>query len=148
MRTLTCHCCGADITAPQFHKGHAYGWTCIKKVAPKQKRTRDNGLWIKADNVEIVKVAENSLRQLIKATVKGVVFKAWFYADPMIFAKTGEFVPQHEGTINIDGLVKIAKYSNGTKPCFKGIEVVQGRNEKGKLVATDVIDTKTGKSLF
>lgn len=39
MSNLTCFCCGADITAPQFYKGRAYGYTCITKVSD-QKRTK------------------------------------------------------------------------------------------------------------
>lgn len=35
---LKCECCGSDITAPQFHNGKMYGYTCITKVAPKQKK--------------------------------------------------------------------------------------------------------------
>lgn len=37
---MKCSCCGADITAPQFHEGKAYGWTCILKVRPKAKRNK------------------------------------------------------------------------------------------------------------
>lgn len=35
---LRCECCGSDITAPQFYNGKMYGYTCITKVAPRQKR--------------------------------------------------------------------------------------------------------------
>lgn len=35
-----CHCCGADITAPQFHNGLMYGYTCITKVAPRQRKNK------------------------------------------------------------------------------------------------------------
>ena len=37
---LRCACCGSDITAPQFYKGQMYGYTCITKVAPKQKKNK------------------------------------------------------------------------------------------------------------
>jgi len=148
MRTLTCYCCGADITAPQFHEGHAYGWTCIKKVAPKQKRTRDNGFWIKADNVEVIVADKEVLRQKLRATVKGTGFATWFYADPKVFAKTGEYVPQFVGDITLDGLVKIAKYANGSTPLYSHIDIIQERDKKGKLFVADVVNRKTGKSLL
>lgn len=38
---IRCACCQAEITAPQFHNGKPYGWTCIHKVAPGKKRTKD-----------------------------------------------------------------------------------------------------------
>lgn len=38
---ILCHCCGADLTMPQFHNGKPYGWTCIHRVTPKQKRSKD-----------------------------------------------------------------------------------------------------------
>lgn len=37
---LQCACCGSDITAPQFYNGQMYGYTCITKVAPKQKKNK------------------------------------------------------------------------------------------------------------
>lgn len=39
-KILTCTCCGAEITAPQFFNGKPYGWTCIKKVNPAAKQVK------------------------------------------------------------------------------------------------------------
>lgn len=36
-KSLNCFCCGAEITAPQYFNGKAYGYTCITKVSG-QKR--------------------------------------------------------------------------------------------------------------
>lgn len=50
---LKCECCGSDITAPQFHNGKMYGYTCITKVAPKQKKNSAKDLIvIRFDHVE------------------------------------------------------------------------------------------------
>lgn len=38
---IICHCCTAELTMPQFHNGKPYGWTCIHRVAPGKKRTKD-----------------------------------------------------------------------------------------------------------
>lgn len=38
---IICHCCTAELTMPQFHNGKPYGWTCIHKVAPGKKRSKD-----------------------------------------------------------------------------------------------------------
>lgn len=48
--SMTCTCCGAFITAPQFHNGKAYGWSCIKKVNPAAKQSK-----VKFVAVEVVK---------------------------------------------------------------------------------------------
>ncbi len=48
---MKCHCCGADITAPQFHEGKAYGWSCINRVAPGKRRRKL--ACVQADRVEI-----------------------------------------------------------------------------------------------
>lgn len=37
---LFCNCCGTEISNPQFYNGFAYGYTCIKKVAPSFKRKK------------------------------------------------------------------------------------------------------------
>ncbi len=47
---IKCTCCQADITAPQFHNGKPYGWTCILKVKPNAKRSKKS-TWIKADEI-------------------------------------------------------------------------------------------------
>ena len=144
---LNCYCCGAEITAPQFHNGHAYGWSCILKVSPKQKRTKNNGLWIQADSVEVL--GDNtSTRAYIKATFKnGKSVKVAFYGvvDPDTgYIKQGK----HQPYITDDGMVKVAKYSNGTGRIYRSIIINQSRDEKRKLYVTDVICSKTKQSLL
>jgi hypothetical protein len=38
--SIRCTCCQTELTAPQFHNGNPYGWTCIKKVDPSHKQTK------------------------------------------------------------------------------------------------------------
>lgn len=40
MKTLTCACCGSEVTCPQFFDGKVYGYTCIKKVNPAAKQSK------------------------------------------------------------------------------------------------------------
>lgn len=40
MAIIRCTCCQAELTAPQFHNGFPYGYTCIKKINPEQKQTK------------------------------------------------------------------------------------------------------------
>lgn len=53
MKILTCTCCGAEITAPQFFNGKPYGWTCIKKVNPAAKQVKLK--FVAVEKVEIVR---------------------------------------------------------------------------------------------
>lgn len=39
-KIVQCTCCGSDVTMPQFFNGKPYGYTCILKVAPSQKRVK------------------------------------------------------------------------------------------------------------
>lgn len=105
-----CACCGADITAPQFYKGKAYGYTCITKVSP-QKRVKDPGLWIKPDSVTIT-MEEG------KATGKAVcIFRGIKFVTSIYQSNEGE----HWGPCFKGGLLLLAKYKNGTKPAWRGI---------------------------
>jgi hypothetical protein len=51
---LNCVCakCGEELTAPYFHDGLTYGWTCIKYVNPGVKITPIKGIWVKCEIVE------------------------------------------------------------------------------------------------
>lgn len=48
---MQCQCCGAEITAPQFYNGKAYGWSCILKVAPKYNRSKVH-TYVQAEAIE------------------------------------------------------------------------------------------------
>lgn len=41
MKTYKCTCCGSDVTAPYFYGQGVYGWSCIKKVNPAAKKTKN-----------------------------------------------------------------------------------------------------------
>ena len=68
---LACFCCGADITAPQWFKGNAYGYTCITKVSDQKRSKNNNIVYVKADSV----VVDIENRQAI-ATLNGVEYVA------------------------------------------------------------------------
>lgn len=40
-KPFECAHCGAGVSAPYFHEGDVYGWTCIKFVNPKAKRYKN-----------------------------------------------------------------------------------------------------------
>lgn len=54
-----CSCCGAEVTAPQFHNGKVYGWTCIMKVKPGAKQTKTK--WLLLENAKITAMKQSPL---------------------------------------------------------------------------------------
>jgi len=51
--SLSCACCGSEITAPQWYKGKPYGWTCITKVSgQKRKKSKAEYIPVSLDTFE------------------------------------------------------------------------------------------------
>ncbi len=139
-RTPVCCCCGAVLTAPQFYKGRAYGWSCITKVSS-QKRSRDSGLWIKADHVEFQQ-EEGFAYGTIIATVGDTKFSG--RAMIANYGQDGEHIVGR--SITIDGLIPVAKFANGSNHLFRNIRVVQSRSD-GKLFPVSVVNERTKEVL-
>lgn len=78
LSVLRCSCCGAEITCPQFHNGKPYGWTCIHKVAPGQKRIKKE--YLAVDRFRIVS-GEGTQRQVFKVEYQGRVFSIAILTD-------------------------------------------------------------------
>lgn len=118
MKTLICSCCGADITAPQFHNGKAYGYTCITKVS-KQKRVKDAGYWVMADSVEFVPDSPTVKRGKLVAMVKGIEFSCVSYDGV--------------SSANINGgMVKLSNTLNGNSPVYSDSAIFI-KTEGGKV---------------
>jgi hypothetical protein len=47
---VLCHRCGEVITAPYFHEGKPYGYSCIKIVNPTIKKKQSKEHWVIADS--------------------------------------------------------------------------------------------------
>lgn len=132
---LTCACCGADITAPQFHNGKAYGWTCIKKVNPQAKQVKNSGVWVKADSLEVIPDKEGSSRGTVTALVNGVKFSGITYG-----------IGTNNDTRNIrGGLVRLLDEKNIL--CWKGLNSGKSYDAKGKQHFR-ITCTRTSKVLF
>jgi hypothetical protein len=143
-----CHCCGADITAPQFYNGEAYGWSCVLKQAPAFKRSRNVGFWIKADAVEFSKDTDSN-RFTIVATVKGIKFSESAYIDLAHYNATSEEQPMFKKNIQ-GGLIRIATHNNGNDCLWKGISVKTELDSKHKVqpVSIEHYARKTAKILW
>lgn len=116
-----CTCCASDVTIPYFHNGAAYGYTCIRKLFPSTKKVKDSGLWIDC-TVAVHKHDTNGTYAFV-ATLSN-----------------GERIVEHSyvsnKSINIaptSGLVRVAKYANGSCPIWEKLDVIQERDESGKL---------------
>lgn len=123
-RPVLCSCCGTECTMPQFYNGKPYGYTCITKVAPDYKRSKDNGLWIATDKTEVIHANKSTPQAMLKVFVNGVSFNV-----PCRVDKDSNLV---ECKYYRDRYLRIAEYKNGASPLFKSIEILQGVNSKGK----------------
>jgi hypothetical protein len=132
---LTCACCGADITAPQFHNGKAYGWTCIKKVNPQAKQVKNSGVWVKADSLVVIPDCAGSSRGIVKATINGTTFSSITYR-----------IGADNDTTNIrGGLVRLLDEKGLL--CWKGLDSGLNYDEKGQK-HYKIRCTRTNKVLF
>lgn len=69
---IRCTCCQAELTAPQFYNGHPYGWTCIKKVDPAQKRTKT--VYLACDSFKVLQAGQRNVVAIqVGATKKTIV---------------------------------------------------------------------------
>lgn len=72
MAIIRCTCCQAELTAPQFHNGYPYGYTCIKKINPEQKQTKIK--YISVDAFKVVQQAGTRFVICVKFDGKWVQF--------------------------------------------------------------------------
>lgn len=138
MAVFSCACCGSDVTAPYFHNGHVYGYTCIKKVDPSIKKVKDAGLWISADSVEVSQV-EGLQKIRLVAKVGKFSFAEEVYGT----------METHRTSIIMAGakMVKIAQCQNGSDGIWKNFEIVQ-RWEGGSRLPVEFKHWKTQKVLI
>lgn len=125
---VLCTCCKSELTKPQFYKGKPYGWTCIKKVAPKAQQTKD--VWIQGELVSFDKVSDNALRIEAIAKANGRTYKSFGY-----LSNSGEF----EGAyyIGAGGEIKLTEFG---KPVWRGHYIDQDTKE--------LIDERTGEVII
>lgn len=73
---IRCTCCQAELTAPQFYNGNPYGFTCIKKVDPTQKRNKT--IYVACDSFKVIQAGQ---RNVVNITVGGKVKQVVCYGD-------------------------------------------------------------------
>lgn len=130
-KVYQCFCCGSEVTAPQFYKGKVYGWTCIKKVDPSAKRSKDNGLWVKFDSVEMTQPDLERCRFVPVVTVNGKRFTLdAIYSDDLNRCRD----------LAVDSkLFKIADHAHGAKPLYKAPVIVTEEQSNGSHIVVDVL---------
>lgn len=145
---IKCHCCGADITAPQFFNGKPYGWSCVLKQSDKYKRTRNTGFWITADEITFKKDVSSN-RFIITATIGGECFSEYAYIDLEHYKKTGQEQPKLAKNIQ-GGLVRIATNNNGSDVLWKltTVETAKDGKHKPYPIAIEVYSRKGTKKIW
>lgn len=67
---IVCHRCGEIITAPYFHDGKPYGYSCIKIVNPSAKKNKYKEHWVIADSHNLNPAGGKHLVTAISGAVK------------------------------------------------------------------------------
>ena len=104
--TCYCHRCGEEITAPKFHNGYAYGYSCYEIVSGKRARSSDKTKYVE---VELITPISNDIRRYDPLRVKyndktynlGVVIKSAnlniFYGNRIVITEDGKvFMKTHD----------------------------------------------------
>ena len=73
---IRCTCCQTELTAPQFHNGNPYGYTCIKKVDPARKKSK-----VVYVECEAFKVVQAGQRNIVNVKVGGKWVQIVCYGD-------------------------------------------------------------------
>ena len=113
-----CFCCGSEVTAPQFHKGRVYGWSCIKKVSDQPRVKLGNAKYTKANSVSIKELGRGWMAQ--SATINGVEYTITSMVQIMDTATCMVEIIDHKG-----------------KPTLKGVRQTQDENGYIDGVYTD-----------
>ena len=75
---IQCHRCGEVITAPYFHEGKPYGYSCIKVVNPTVKKNKHKEHWVKADTHNYINAGRKCF---VTAIAAGVTRKSFVVYD-------------------------------------------------------------------
>ena len=139
MAIFSCACCGSDVTAPYFHKGFVYGYTCIKKVNPAAKKVKDAGPWISVDSVT-VELVEGFNKVRAVAEIGGFKFSEIAHGD--LDANGLKFIMPNAK------MMKVAEFKNGSNCLHKNFDITQKRDQNGCAVAPlEFLHHKTQKIL-
>lgn len=105
-----CFCCGSEVTSPQFHKGHVYGWSCIKKVSDQSRVNLGKSKYTKADSVDIKDLGRGWMDQT--AVINGVEYAASSMVQIMDSSTCLVQIIDHNGKPTLKG-VRQAQDENG-----------------------------------
>ena len=105
-----CALCGEELTAPIAYNGAFYGWTCIKKVNPAAKKSKDKTFWVEA----ISFTSETSINDLgneftvIKARFQGDNYKESTFTDVKAYFPNQNVIIQGD-----KAFINLMAYKNG-----------------------------------
>lgn len=146
LKPVTCACCGADITAPQFYNGKAYGWSCVLKQSGSFKRTKDTGLWLQG---KIIKVETENARLHVLIEVLGKKLWVSSYFDQEAYAANGEYLKclRTPDNFTATGLIRISRYKHGGTGSIepRTFELItEPTGKSGKMAITSIRTTTSG----
>lgn len=82
MPALRCHLCGEIITCTYQFNGNVYGYTCITKVNPGTKKSKNKEHWVSADSFTSELLDNGNIK--ILAMYKGNHYKTGKFVDFII----------------------------------------------------------------
>ena len=139
MKAILCTCCGAELTAPQFHNGHPYGYTCVQRF--NVKPFKDTGLWVVADKIEEF-VDEKTGTKKVRAYLGKRKFVEAFFKRV-----TKEGLVEDTNFIK-GGLIKVAQYKSGAKSIWKRLEVIKKYLPNGKVSPVSILDEINNETIL
>jgi hypothetical protein len=95
----TCTACGEPLTAPIFHLGKPYGWSCASRIFPKLSKPKKVN-YVIAESYEVIEgELLSGARFIVRALYDGKRYRCYFFrtskedivfykgeADAMVFA--------------------------------------------------------------
>jgi len=113
-----CTACGELLTKPYFYNGGAYGYTCIKKVNPNFKKSKQKTFFVKADKFEL-NVIDETITEIIAfhscSPKKFIDYqRRGTYINGVSFIKSDCIQ-----IVNNEAFIDLMKYKNSSELIFK-----------------------------
>ena len=112
-----CTACGELLTKPYFYNGGAYGYSCIKKVNPNFKKSKQKTFFVKADKFELNVIDDNTTEIIAYHFCSSKKFvdyqRSGFYNNGEAFLKSDIKIVDNEAFIDL------MKYKNSNELILK-----------------------------
>lgn len=105
---ISCRCslCGELLTCPIEFEGNIYGWSCIMKVNPSARKSKEKVLWVEALGYAIEPIINNYYTLEDKAFLVKATLNKYYFSGAI---KSKEFVTKHHSSYRKDILIQDGK---------------------------------------